>query len=74
MLNLNDGLTTMATGMGTVFSFLIVLWISVSIMGSIVRKLNEIFPEQTANAKAVVKKVSDEVEIAIAVAMAKINK
>lgn len=74
MLNLNEGLTTMATGMGTVFSFLIILWVAVSIMGVVVRKLNQIFPEPVQAVKTAVKKVSDDVEIAIAVAMAKINK
>ncbi len=74
MLDLNEGLTTMATGMGTVFSFLVILWFAVSVMGCIVRKLNEIFPEPVAAVKTAVKKVSDDVEIAIAVAMAKMNK
>ena len=30
---LNDGLATMAVGMGTVFSFLIVLWAVVAFLG-----------------------------------------
>jgi len=37
---LNDGLGLMLTGMGTVFSFLAVLWLAVSVMESIVMKLN----------------------------------
>ena len=71
---LNEGLGLMLTGMGTVFSFLIILLFSVLVMGKIVQKLNEIFPEQVTAVKTAVKKVSDDVEIAIAVAMAKINK
>ena len=74
MVNLNDGLTTMATGMGTVFSSLVILWFAVSVMGSIVRKLNEIFPEPVKTVQTTVKKTSDDVEIAIAIAMAKLNR
>ena len=70
---LNQGLGLMLTGMGTVFSFLIVLWGSVCVMGSVVGKLNEIFPEPVAIAKTAVRTVSDDTEIAIAVAMAKLR-
>ena len=66
---INQGIGVMLTGMGTVFSFLIVLWFSVSAMGKIVGKLNEIFPEPVpAAAKIPVKKSSDDTEIAIAIA------
>ncbi len=71
---LNEGLTLMATGMGTVFSFLIILWASVTIMGKIVAKLNELFPEQIEEAKTAVKNVSADVEVAIAIAAAKLRK
>jgi len=71
---LNDGLGLMLTGMGTVFSFLAVLWLAVSVMGSIVRKLNEIFPEPVKEVKAAVKKAADDAEIAIAVCMAHLNR
>lgn len=71
---LNQGLNLMLTGMGTVFSFLVILWISVSLMGAVVRKLNELFPEEIAvPAKAMVK-ANDDTEIAIALAMAKYKK
>ena len=43
---LNEGLATMAVGMGTVFSFLVILWIVVMGLGKIVAYLNKIFPEQ----------------------------
>ena len=69
---LNQGLGVMLTGMGTVFSFLVILWFAVSVMGNVVRKLNEIFPEPVAAVKTVVKKAADDAEIAIAVAMAKL--
>ena len=43
---LNDGLATMAVGMGTVFSFLIVLWAVVAVLGIIVGYLNKLFPQK----------------------------
>ena len=43
-------------------------------MGIIVKILNEIFPEPVAAVKTAVKKTTDDVEIAIALAMAKLNK
>ena len=70
---LNEGLGLMLTGMGTVFSFLVILWFAVWLMGNVVRKLNEIFPEPVAVVKSAVKKASDDTEIAIAVAMAKLR-
>lgn len=71
---LNEGLGLMLTGMGTVFSFLIVLWLSVSIMGKVVRKLNEIFPEQVAAVQKTAAKISSDVEVAIAIAAAKMKR
>ena len=71
---LNEGLTLMAVGMGTVFLFLVILWFSVTIMGKVVKKLNEMFPEQVAEVKTAVKRATNEVEIAIAIAAAKIKK
>ena len=68
---LNEGLALMLTGMGTVFSFLVILWLSVSYMGKIVMKLNEIFPEKVETVKAVAKSVNSDAEIAIAIAAAK---
>lgn len=71
---LNEGLALLMTGMGTVFSFLVILWFSVSFMGMIVKKLNEIFPEQIAAVQKVAAKISSDVEVAIAVAAAKIKR
>ena len=71
---LNEGLTLMATGMATVFSFLVILWFAVSIMGKIVLKLNEIFPEQIQQVKAAVKTISDDTAIAISLAAAKLKR
>ena len=70
----SNGVGLMLTGMGTVFSFLLILWFAVSQMGKIVIKLNEIFPEQVAAVKTTVKQISDDTEIAIAIAMAKLHK
>ncbi len=75
MLNLNEGLTLMATGMGTVFSFLIILWFAVSIMGKVVAWLNKLFPEQVKEAiTASPRAINPEIEIAIAIAAAKLRK
>lgn len=71
---LNIGLALMATGMGTVFSFLIILWFAVSLMGKIVGYLNKIFPEKVKSVKNTVKQISNDVEVAIAIAAAKIGK
>ena len=70
---LNEGIGLMLTGMGTVFSFLVILWIAVSIMGCVVGWLNKIFPEPTAAIKTIAKKAVDDTEVAIAVAMAKLK-
>ncbi len=69
---LNEGLALMATGMGTVFSFLVILWFSVSIMGKVVLYLNKIFPEEVTNKPVLVNTDSNnDVEIAVAIAAAK---
>lgn len=74
MLNLNEGLTTMAVGMGTVFSFLIILWAVVAVLGIIVAKLNQLFPEEVKAVTTAVKTVCGDVEVAIAIAAAKLRK
>lgn len=72
---LNEGLTTMAVGMGTVFSFLVVLWFVVAIMGKVVGFLNKLFPEEVKVAAAsAVKSVCADVEVAIAIAAAKLRR
>lgn len=72
---LNEGLTTMAVGMGTVFSFLVILWIVVSILGKVVAVLNKLFPEEVKVAATnTVKSVCTDVEVAIAIAAAKLRR
>ncbi len=71
---LNEGLTTMAVGMGTVFSFLVILWAVVAIMGKIVGFLNKLFPEEVKAVTTAVKTVCGDVEVAIAIAAARLRK
>lgn len=71
---LNEGLATMAVGMGTVFSFLVVLWAVVAFLGMVVGYLNKIFPAEVQAVKTAVKSVTGDLEVAIAVAAAKLKK
>ena len=71
-----EGLSAMLIGMGTVLSFLCLMIISMFIMSSVVRKLNEIFPEAvTVTANAGNKKTSgDDSDIAAAIVAAMFSK
>ena len=71
---LNEGLSIMAVGVGTVMFFLIVLWFAITIMGKVVGWLNKIFPEQIEQVKTVANNVKSDVEVAIAIAAAKFRK
>lgn len=72
---LNEGLILMCTGMGTVFSFLVILWFAVSIMGKTVSYLNTIFPEKVQEAVKPVKTAgSSDIEVAVAIAAAKLRR
>ena len=71
---LNEGLATMAVGMGTVFSFLIILWAVVALLGKVVGYLNKIFPVEVETVKSAVKTVTGDLEVAIAIAAAKLRK
>ncbi len=71
---LNDGIATMAVGMGTVFSFLIVLWAVVALLGIVVSYLNKLFPAEVEAVKTVVKNVVGDVDVAIAIAAAKLKR
>ena len=68
----NEGFAVMLVGMGTVFTFLCILIVSMLSMSKIVRRLNEIFPEVVAEVKTTTKKVASNVDEAIAVAIAAI--
>ncbi len=71
---LNEGLATMAVGMGTVFFFLIILWAVVFCLGKVIALLCKIFPEETNAVVNAVKTVCNDSEIAIAIAAAKMKK
>ena len=71
---LNDGIATMAVGMGTVFSFLIILWAVVAFLGVVVGYLNKLFPAEVETVKTAVKTVAGDLEVAIAIAAAKLRK
>ncbi len=71
---LNDAIATMAVGMGTVFSFLVILWAVVAFLGIFVGYLNKLFPAEIQAVKTAVKTVSGDLEVAIAVAAAKLKK
>ena len=65
-----QGGTTMAVGMGIVFSFLVVLVFAMLIMSNVVGWLNKVFPVATPEVKQTKKATSDDTEIAIAIALA----
>jgi len=64
------GGTTMAVGMGIVFSFLVILVFAMLIMSSVVGWLNKICPVATPVEKQVKKATTDDSEIAVAIAVA----
>ena len=64
------GGTTMAVGMGIVFSFLVILVFAMLIMSNVVAWLNKVCPLPVAEVKQVKKAATDDSEIAIAIAVA----
>ena len=74
MLKWNEGFPIMIVGVGTVFFFLVILWAAISIMGKVVGWLNKVCPEQVETVKTVANKVKSDVEVAIAIAAAKLRK
>ena len=61
--------------MGTVFSFLVILWMAVTVMGKTVSYLNTIFPEKVQEAVKPVKTASSsDIEVAVAIAAAKLRR
>ena len=66
---LKVGLTLLAMGMGTVFSFLIILIFTMIITYKVLRVVNKFFPEVVVEAAPAKKpQTSDDAEIAIAIA------
>lgn len=72
MNNLENGLALLCIGMGVVLAFLTLLIICMSVMSKVVGWLNKIFPEAVEEVKSTTKKVTSNVEEAIAVAIAAI--
>ena len=70
----NDGLATMAVGMGTVFSFLVILWAVVAFLGVVVAYLNKLFPAEIHAVQTAVKTAVGDLEVAVAIAAAKLKK
>ena len=64
------GGTTMAVGMGIVFSFLVILVFAMLIMSNVVAWLNKVCPLPVAEVKQVKKATTDDSEVAIAIAVA----
>ena len=64
------GGTTMAVGMGIVFSFLVILVFAMLIMSNVVAWLNKVCPLPVAEVKQVKKATTDDSEIAVAIAVA----
>lgn len=69
---IEEGLTIMLTGMGVVFSFLIILIMAMHVMSGAVKILNKFFPEAEPEQKVSKPKRQgkDDEEIAIAIAIA----
>ena len=72
MSNLGNGLALLAIGMGFVLAFLTLLIFAMGIMSKVVAWLNKLFPEAVEEVKSAAKKVSANVDEAIAVAIAAI--
>ena len=66
---LKVGLTLLVMGIGTVFSFLIILIFTMIITYKVLRVVNKFFPEVVVEAAPAKKsQISDDAEIAIAIA------
>ncbi len=71
--NLADGLVLLGMGMGFVLCFLVILIFVMGIMTKVVTYLNKIFPEAVEEVKTTAKKVSANVDEAIALAIAAVK-
>ena len=72
MNNLENGLALLLIGMGFVLGFLTLMIFGMTLMSKIVGWLNKLFPETVEEVKSTVKKVSSNIDEAIAVAIAAI--
>jgi len=71
---LEQGLSIMGIGMGTVLAFLCIMIFSMIIMSCIVGKLNKLFPEAVTQTGTVKKSVSDDAEIVVAIVASMLKK
>ena len=70
-----EGLAIMLIGVGVVFTFIVLTIFSMIIMSKVVMYLNKIFPEVVPQVAGAPKaKVSDDSQIAVAIAMAMTKK
>ncbi len=69
---LEDGMIILCIGMGVVFSFLVIMVWAMNIMSVVIKKINNIFPEEIPDENKYSKKnkVSSDSEIALAIALA----
>ena len=70
---ISEGITITLVGMGTVFSFLVLLVLAMLIMAKVVILLNKVMPEQVAEVKAKPVRVENNDDVAVAIAVAKMN-
>ena len=74
---LMEGASVMCVGMGTVFTFLCILILAMTLMSKVVTKLNTIWPEPVAQVAGGAKKKAtsgDDSEIAAAIVAAMFKK
>lgn len=69
---LKDGTVIMCLGMGFVFLFLVIMVYSMNIMAFVIKKLNNIFPEEVQNEIKYSKKgqSSSDSDVALVIALA----
>ena len=70
---LANGLVLLGTGLGFVLCFLVIMIFVMGIMTLVVSYLNKIFPEAVEEVKSTAKKVSANVDEAIALAIAAVK-
>ena len=70
---LKEGTMILSLGMGFVFIFLVIMVFSMHFMSFVIKKINEIFPEEIKEEKTSCKKKSapdNEIALALAIAFA----
>lgn len=70
---LQEGLVITVVGMGTVLVFLTILVFAMGIMSKVVALISKIMPEEVEAPVVVRKEASSDDEIAVAIAVAKMN-